>query len=68
MITLVILFSFLLIFAFVVAVLMGILAVSPIVLLIIALPVLDILVFKLIFGKKRKNKTIRVMETWPFGF
>lgn len=55
MITLVILFSFLLIFAFVVAVLMGILAVSPIVLLIIALPVLDILVFKLIFGKKKKK-------------
>lgn len=54
MITILVLFCILLIFAFIVAVISGIISVSPIILLIIALPAIDYLVFKKIFCRKKK--------------
>ena len=68
MLTVLVLFCVLLVLAFVVAVVTGLIAVSPILLLIICLPLIDCFVLKLIFGKK-KNKCVHwVIETWPFGF
>lgn len=37
-------------------ILAGLVVISPLILLIICLPLIDILVFKLIFRKKKKNK------------
>lgn len=57
MLTLLVLFGTFLIIAFLAAVLMGMAAVMPAVLVIIALPVgIDILILKKIFGKKKKEK------------
>lgn len=55
MITVLILFCLLLVLAFVVAVITGIMAISPALLLIFALPLIDYFVIKLIFGKKKKK-------------
>ena len=55
MLTVLVIFSVLLVLAFVVAVIMGAIAVSPILLLIICLPLIDYFVIKLIFGKKKKK-------------
>lgn len=49
------LFCVLLVLAFIVAVVTGLIAVSPILLLIICLPLIDYFVLKLIFGKKKKK-------------
>ena len=54
MLTVLLLFCMLLVLAFVVAVLTGIIAISPLILIIIALPALDIMVLKKIFKKKKK--------------
>ena len=55
MLTVLVLFCVLLVLAFVVAVVTGLIAVSPILLLIICLPLIDYFVFKMIFGKKKKK-------------
>ena len=55
MLTVLVIFSVLLVLAFVVAVIMGVIAVSPILLLIICLPLIDYFVIKAIFGKKKKK-------------
>lgn len=55
MLTLLVIFGTLLILAFAAAVLMGIAAVAPAVLIIIALPLIDIFILKWIFGKKKKK-------------
>lgn len=54
MITILVLFSVLLVMAFIVAVLTGILAVSPLLVLILALPLLDYFCIKCICKKKKK--------------
>lgn len=56
MLTVLVLFCVLLVIAFVVAVFTGLIAVSPILLLIVMLPVIDYFVIKMIFGKKKKEK------------
>lgn len=56
MLTVLVLFCVLLVIAFVVAVITGLIAISPILLVVIGLPLIDILIFKLIFGKKKKKK------------
>ena len=55
MLTVLILFCVLLVLAFIVAVVTGLIAVSPILLLIICLPLIDYFVLKLFFGKKKKK-------------
>ena len=55
MLTVLVLFCVLLVLAFVVAVVTGLIAVSPILLLIICLPLIDCFVLKMIFGKKNKK-------------
>ena len=55
MLTVLILFCVLLVLAFIVAVVTALIAVSPILLLIICLPLIDYFVLKLIFGKKKKK-------------
>lgn len=54
MITIMIIFAVLLILAFLTAVFMGVVAVLPAVLLIIALPLLDYFVYRMIFKRKKK--------------
>ena len=54
MLTVLVLFCVLLVLAFLVAVVTGLIAISPILLLIICLPVIDYFVIKIIFGKKKK--------------
>lgn len=56
MITVLVLFCMLLVLSFIVAIITGLVAVSPILLLILCLPLIDYFAFKLIFGKKRKKK------------
>ncbi len=56
MITVLILFGVLLVLAFIVAVVWGLIAISPILLLIIVLPVIDFVLIKWIFGKKKTKK------------
>lgn len=56
MLTVMVLFSILLVLSFIVATVMGLIAVSPMLLLILCLPLIDYFVLKLIFGKKRKKK------------
>ena len=55
MLTVLVLFCVLLVLSFLVAVVTGLIAVSPILLLIICLPLIDYFVIKLIFGKKKKK-------------
>ena len=55
MLTILVLFCILLVLAFIVAVITGFIAVSPILLLIVLLSVVDVLVIKSIFGKKKKK-------------
>ena len=55
MLTVLVLFCVLLVLACVVAVVTGLIAVSPILLLIICLPLIDCFVLKMIFGKKKKK-------------
>lgn len=55
MLTVLALFCVLLVLAFLVAVLSGLIAVSPILLLIICLPLIDYFVIKLILGKTKKK-------------
>lgn len=52
MITMMGVFCLLLVLAFVAAVLMGVIAVSPILLVVVGLILLDVIVFKIIFKKK----------------
>lgn len=54
MLTVLVLFCVLLVVSFVVAVITGLIAISPVLLLIICLPIIDYFVFKRIFGKKKK--------------
>lgn len=54
MITLMVLFCVFLVIAFIVSVITGLIVISPALLLIILLPVLDYLVIKKIFGRKKK--------------
>lgn len=56
MLTVLVLFCMLLVLAFIVAAITGLIAVSPVLLLIIALPMIDCFVIKLIFGKKKRKK------------
>lgn len=53
MLTLLVLFCILLVSAFIVAVIYGVVAVAPVLLLIIVLPVIDYFVIKNIFRKKK---------------
>ena len=55
MLTVLVLFCVLLVLAFVAAVVTGLIAVSPILLLIICLALIDCFVLKMIFGKKKKK-------------
>ena len=55
MLTVLVIFCVLLVLAFLVAVVTGLIAVSPILLLIFCLPLIDYFVIKLIFGKKKKK-------------
>lgn len=55
MITVVVLFCILLVLSFIAAVMTGLIAISPILLVIFALPVIDYFVFKLIFGRRKKK-------------
>lgn len=54
MITLMVIFCLFLMIAFIVAVLAGIVAIFPGLLLLVCLPIIDYFIFKLIFGKKKK--------------
>lgn len=54
MITLLLMFAMLVVVLFALAVLTGIIAVSPVVLVVVAFIALDVLVFKCIFKKKDK--------------
>lgn len=55
MLPVLVLFCVLLVLAFIEAVVIGLIAVSPILLLIICLPLIDYFVLKKIFGKKKKK-------------
>lgn len=55
MVTVMVLFCILLVLSFIAAVITGLIAISPGLLVIFALPVIDYFVFKLIFGRKRKK-------------
>lgn len=55
MLTILVLFCVLLVLAFIVAVITGLIAVSPILLLIVCLPLIDYFVIKMIFGKRKKK-------------
>lgn len=55
MITLLVLFCVFLVIAFIVCIITGLIAISPILLVILALPLLDWFVIKLIRGKKKKD-------------
>lgn len=56
MITVTALFCVLLVLAFLIAIVTGLIVVSPIVLVIIALPLVDYFIIKAIFGKKKRKK------------
>lgn len=56
MLTLLLVFVVLMVAVFLIAVITGLIAVSPAILVIVAFVALDVLVFKLIFGKKKKEK------------
>lgn len=56
MVTVLVLFCLLLVAAFLAAVVTGLIAVSPVLLLIVSLPLIDYFVFKMIFGKKKKKQ------------
>lgn len=55
MLTILVLFCVLLVLAFIIAVVTGLIAISPMLLLIVCLPLIDYFVFKMIFGKKRRK-------------
>lgn len=53
MVTLLVIISLFLVLGLIAAIVTGLIAISPVLLVILALPALDILVFKLIFKKKK---------------
>lgn len=55
MITIMVIFCIFLVLAFIVAVLIGLIALSPGLLIIILLVALDVFMFKMIFSKKKKK-------------
>lgn len=55
MLTILVLLTIFLIIGITVAIIAGMLAISPLLLIVFSLPVIDILVLKVIFGKKKKD-------------
>lgn len=55
MVTIMVLFCLLLVLSFIAAVVMGLVAISPWILLIISLPLIDYFVLKMVFKRKKKK-------------
>ena len=56
MITLIIIGLIFVMLAFILGIILGVATISPVVLVIVAFVTLDVIVFKTIFGKKKKEK------------